>query len=96
MEKERKDKGIKKERKEDISNKKNKEMKRGRKRQPTPEFCIPVNDASFSSTTRDRTQAPFFTVTGPIHCATDACCYCLSVVATYEYWSMAFCLACFC
>ena len=57
MGKERKENGIKKERKEDISNKKNKEMKRGRKRQPTPEFCIPVNDASFSSTTRDRTQA---------------------------------------
>ena len=77
MENERKDKGIKKERNKDISNKKNKEMKKGRKRQPTPQFFIPVNDASFSSKTRDRTHAPLFTATGLIHCATDACYCCL-------------------
>ena len=96
MGKERKDKGIKKERKEDISNKKKQRNEEGKKTTTNSRILYPSKRCVLFLHHSGSNPGPLLTVTGPIHCATDACCCCLSVVATYEYCSMAFSLACFC
>ena len=86
----------------DIGESIRRELKKGARNAPRSHTVVDEKQDSpflrqkrgfFFVPTRSRTHAPRFTATGLIPCTTDACYCCLSVVATYENWSMAFCIS---